>query len=346
MGFNSTASMPWASQVQSNYAANPTPEIPASQFLLAGGLTFPSVGHGQALYNPDTNNVMPRLGFAYQLGTHTVIRGGFGSYFGSLGTRLQDVIQNSGFLATTNVIPTLNNGLSYVATNSNPFPNGFVQPTGAALGSQTNVGNAISFFNQTPKAARLEKFQTDIEHELPGRILLDVGYAGARNYALEVTRSLSALPDQYLSTSITRDQTTINYLTGNLPNPFFGVPQFAGTTRGGSNTIARSVLLSPYPQFAGVSYFTYDGKGWYDALNVRVERRFSRGFMAQLNYTFSKYLEAVTLLNPGDTRPAKAPSNQDYPNHISITGIYQLPFGEGKRFLPHVHSVGVRLFCD
>lgn len=339
MGFNSTAAMPWASQVQANYAANPTPEIPASQFLLSGGLTFPGVGHGQGLYHSDANNLMPRLGFAYQVFPKTVIRGGFGSYFGSLGTRLQDVIQNSGFLATTNVIASTNGGVTYSATNSNPFPNGFVLPTAASLGSQTNIGNAISFFNQNPKAARLQKFQVDIEHEFPGHVLLDVGYAGARNYDLEVTRSLSALPDQYLSTSPTRDQTTINYLTGNLPNPFFGVSQFAGTTRGSSSTIARSVLLSPYPQFAGISYFTYDGKGWYDALNVRLEKRFSHGFMFQMNYTFSKYLEAVSLLNPGDAAPSKAPSNQDYPNHISISGIYQLPFGQGQRFLSNVHSI-------
>ena len=340
MGFDPSASMPWASQVQANYAANPTPEISTSQFLLSGGLTFPSAnGHGQTLYHPDTNNIMPRIGFAYSLNDKTVIRGGFGSYFGSLGTRLQDVIQNSGFLATTNFIPTLNNGVSYVANISNPFPNGFVQPTGATLGAQTNVGNAVSFFNQNPKAARLAKFQVDIEHELPGHVLLDVGYAGARDYDLEVTRSLSPFPDQYLSTSPTRDQATINYLTANLPNPFFGIPQFAGTTRGGSSTIARSILMSPYPQFAGISYFTYDGRAWYNALNVRVEKRFSHGFMTQMTYTFSKFLDQTTLLNPGDASPSRAPSNQDYPQHISIAGIYELPFGRGRHFLSHVHGV-------
>lgn len=339
MGFNPNAGQPWAEQVLANYAQNPTPEIPASQFLLTGGLTFPGVnGHGQGLYHTDGREVEPRLGFAYQLGSHTVIRGGFGSYFGSLGTRLQDVIQ-TGFLATTNVIPTTNGGVTYSATNSNPFPNGLVQATGATLGSQTYVGNAISFFNQNPKAARLEKFQIDIEHELPGHVLLDVGYAGARDYDLEVSRSLSALPDQYLSTLPTRDQTTINYLTASLPNPFYGVPQFAGTTRGGSSTIARSILLSPYPQYAGVSYFSYNGLGWYDALNVRVEKRFSHGFSAQLNYTFSKYLEATSYLNPGDAGPSKAPSSQDYPNHWSITGIYHFPFGQAQRFLSHVPSV-------
>ena len=340
MGFNPQAVQPWAQQVMANYAANPTPEIPAANFLLTGGLTFPTPnGHGQGLYNPDTNNIMPRLGFAYQMTPKTVIRGGFGSYFGSLGTRLQDVIQNSGFLTTTNVIPSANGGVTYLATNSNPFPNGFVSPTGATLGSQTNVGNAISFFNQNPLAARLEKFQVDIERELPGHILLDIGYAGARDYDLEVSRSLSPLPDQYLSTLPTRDQTTINYLTANLPNPFYGVTQFAGTTRGATNTIARSILLSPYPQFAGVSYYTYDGKAWYDAANVRVEKRFSHGFMAQLNYTHSKYDEATSLLNAGDLSPVKAPSTQDYPNHWSLSGIYELPFGPGKPLLSHAHGV-------
>jgi hypothetical protein len=340
MGFDPSASMPWASQVQANYAANPTPEISTSQFLLSGGLNFPTAnGHGQALYHPDTNNIMPRLGFAYTMNDKTVVRGGFGSYFGSLGTRLQDVIQNSGFLATTNFIPTLNNGVSYIANISNPFPNGFVQPTGATLGAQTNVGNAISFVNQNPRAARLAKFQVDIEHELPGHVLLDVGYAGARDYDLEVTRSLSPFPDQYLSTSLTRDQATINYLTANLPNPFFGVPQFAGTTRGGSSTIARSILMSPYPQFAGISYYTYDGRAWYNALNVRVEKRFSHGFMTQMTYTFSKFLDQTTLLNPGDAVPARAPSNQDYPQHISIAGIYEFPFGRGRHFLSHVHGI-------
>lgn len=339
MGFNPSAAMPWAAQVESNYAANPTPEISAQQMYLTGGLTYPTPnGHGQPLYHADWLEIEPRLGFAYQIGPHTVIRGGFGSYFGSLGTRLQDVIQ-TGFLGTTNVIPTTNNGVSYIATNSNPFPNGFNQPTGASLGSQTYVGNAISFFNQNPKAARLEKFQIDVEHELPGHILIDAGYAGSRNYDLEVSRSLSALPDQYLSTLPTRDQTTINYLTANLPNPFFGVPQFAGTTRGGSSTISRATLLAPYPQFAGISYYSYNGLGWYDALNVRVEKRFSHGFSAQLNYTFSKYLEAVSYLNPGDSGPAKAPSSQDYPNHWSVTGIYHFPFGQGQKFLSNAHSI-------
>jgi hypothetical protein len=160
---------------------------------------------------------------------------------------------------------------------------------------------------------------------------------GARDNDLEISRSLSALPDQYLSTSPVRDPATINFLTTNLPNPF-NIPAFAGTGRAGS-VIARSALLSPYPQFTSVTSFNYDGTASYNALNVRIEKRFSNGFMAQANYTFSKFIEATSYLNAGDATPTRAISNQDFPHHISVSGIYEFPFGRGRKYLTSGHSV-------
>lgn len=331
LGFDSNAAQPFAAQVQANYAANPTPEIPPSQFLVNGGLTFAGVGgQPRALYAKDINNLMPRLGFALSLTPKTVFRGGYGMYFGSLGTRMEDAIQ-TGFIQSTTLVPTLDGGQTFSATLDNPFPNGFLPPLGSALGTLTNVGNAITFNNYHPQAARLQKFQFDLERELPGRILVDIGYSGSRNSDLEIARSLSALPNKYLSTTGARDPATINYLTTNLPNPF-NIPQFAGTARAGS-VISRAALLSPYPQFSSVSTFVYDGKAWYNAVNARVERRFSKGFTAQGTYTFSKFIEATSYLNPGDATPTRAISNQDFPHHVSLSGIYEFPFGHGHRFL-------------
>ena len=52
LGFDPTAAMPFAAQAQASYALNPTPEIPAAQFLPAGGLTFAGVGgKPRGLYN-------------------------------------------------------------------------------------------------------------------------------------------------------------------------------------------------------------------------------------------------------------------------------------------------------
>jgi hypothetical protein len=334
-GFDPTAAQPFEAAVAANYGKSPTPEITPAQFSVKGGPTFVGVqGRSRGVWGYDKNNFMPRLGFSYNITPSTVIRGGFGMYFGSLGTRLGEVIQ-TGFIRSTQLVPSNDGGVTFAATLANPFPDGFLQPRGAADGPATSVGNAISYFNQNPRAPRLHKWQFDIQRELPGRFVVELGYQGARDRDLEYSRSPSALPNQYLSTSLTRDQNTINYLSANLPNPFAGIADFNGTGLAGS-VISRQSLLSPFPQFSGVSTWSYDGKGWYDGLTAKVEKRFSRGYTVVFNYTFSKFIEQNTLLNPGDATPAKVISDQDFPHHVSLTAIVELPFGRGRRFGSHL----------
>jgi hypothetical protein len=337
-GFDPTATLPFAAQAVANYAKNPTPEVSPSQFLVQGGLQFAGVGgQPRTFYEPERTEFMPRAGFAYSPNAKTVIRGGVGVFYGSLGIRLQDAIQ-TGFNQQTNVVPTNDGGITFAATLANPFPTGILQPTGSSLGPLTYVGNSISFFNQHPLAPRLLKYEVDVQRELPGRFVLSAGYLGSRGSDLEVSRSFKPLPNQYLSTSPTRDQTTINYLTANLPNPFGSIPLFAGTGLAGS-VVPRTALIAPYPQFSGISYYTYDGKSWYDALNVKLEKRFSHGYMVALTYTWSSFLAATNLLNPGDAAPAKYRSAQDYPHHIALSWIYELPFGHGRPLLSGMKGI-------
>src|ERR1035441_1716335 len=61
--------------------------------------------------------------------------------------------------------------------------------------------------------------------------------------------------------------------------------------------------------------------------------------MAQANYTFSKYIEATSYLNAGDPTPTRAISSQDFPHHVSVSGIYEFPFGHGRKYLSGAHSV-------
>jgi hypothetical protein len=337
-GFDPTAALPFAAQAAANYAKNPTPEVSPSMFQVQGGLTFAGVsGQPRTVYDPETKEFMPRVGFAYAPNSKTVIRGGVGIFYGSVGVRLQDAIQ-TGFNQATNIVPTNDGGITFASSLSNPFPSGIVQPTGSTLGALTYVGNAISFFNPQPLAARLVKYEFDIQRQLPGSFVFSAGYLGSRGYDLEVSRSFKPLPNQYLSTSQTRDQTTINYLNANLPNPFNGISLFAGTALSGS-VVPRTALIAPYPQFSGISYYSYDGKSWYDALNVKVEKRFSHGYLAALTYTWSSFLSAVTLLNAGDTEPSKFRSAQDYPHHIALSGIYELPIGRGRPFLSGLKGI-------
>ena len=55
--------------------------------------------------------------------------------------------------------------------------------------------------------------------------------------------------------------------------------------------------------------------------------------MATGNYTFSKFIQADELLNPGDQAPVRVISDQDVPHRLSISTVTELPFGKGKPFL-------------
>ena len=151
-GFDFNSPNPLDAQVRANYAQSPLPEIPDSQFRLVGGLTFPGVnGQPRTLFSRDRNNLMPRIGLAYTLDQKTVLRGGYGVYFGPLGIQRNDVIQ-SGFSTTTSLVPSLDNGLTFVATLGNPFPTGILTPRGNADGLLTFAGRSISFYEESPRA--------------------------------------------------------------------------------------------------------------------------------------------------------------------------------------------------
>jgi hypothetical protein len=335
-GLDYAASLPIETQVKANYARNPTPEVAPDQFRVRGGLTFAGVnGQPRTLWERDSNNFMPRIGFAYNLAGKTVLRGGYGVFFGFLGTRRGDVIQ-TGFSQETTLIPSLDGGLTFVATLANPFPNGILDPLGAKLGAMTNVGQAVTFINTKPLAPYMQRWQLSLQREFPHRIVLDAGYVGNRGTHVETTRDLDAVPIQYLSRSGVRDDATINYLTTNLPNPFY--PLLPGTGRAGT-LIPRYSLLTGYPQFTSLTTTTNEGYSWYHSLQVKVEKRFSAGYTLQAAYTRSKLMEAIDFLNPGDPAPARTISDQDYPQRITISGIYELPFGRGRRWASGARGV-------
>jgi hypothetical protein len=194
----------------------------------------------------------------------------------------------------------------------------------------------VTFINVAPLAPYMQRWQLSLQHELPRRIVIDAGYVGNRGTHVETTRDLNAAPVAYLSRSPVRDDATINYLTANLPNPFY--PLLPGTGRAGT-LIPRYSLLTAYPQFTGLTTTTNEGYSWYHALQVKAEKRFSAGYTLQAAYTFSKLMEAVEFLNPGDPAPYRSISDQDYPQRITVSGIYELPFGRGRRWASRAPGV-------
>ena len=108
--------------------------------------------------------------------------------------------------------------------------------------------------------------------------------------------------------------------------PATASPDFRG------QTIARERLLRPYPHFDAVNTTTNEGTSSYHALQVGLNRRFSGGYTLSGNYTLSRFTEATEFLNPADPTPWEGISSQDVPHRLTISGIWEVPVGRGRRF--------------
>ena len=171
---------------------------------------------------PDTNNWQPRFGAAYQISDKTVLRGGFGVYTSPF---VIAGVRQSGFSQSTNIVPTLDNGLTFVGTLANPFPSGVQDPVGSSLGPNTFVGRQLDRFSYVEGVRNEQnaRWAITVQRELPGTWLLELGYVGCTWLGPDASsRTTTRCPRQYLSTSPARDQATINFLTANVTNPFPG----------------------------------------------------------------------------------------------------------------------------
>ena len=208
-----------------------------------------------------------------------------------------------------------------------------LEPVGNANGRQQGLGQAIDFFNQNPGVSKQLRYQIGFQRELPGGFVVEAAYVGNYGYDIEIVRNINALPNEYLNTDNSRTaamNANNTFLTGSVANPFAGL--LPGTSFN-NPTIARSQLLRPYPQFADIRTTNNDGKSWYNSAQVSLQKRFSKGYTLGLSYTYSNWKQATEYLNPDDATPTKMISDLDVPHRLSVSGILELPFGKGRRFL-------------
>ena len=337
--FDFATANPVSQQAAANYARNPIPQVAASAFKTTGGLLFAGVGNQpNALWGADKNNFAPRIGLAYSLNSKTVIRTGYGIFYDVIGVDKVDVNQG-GFNQPTNLIPTLDNGQTFIATLRNPFPNGIDPATGSAAGLTTFLGRGVSYFNSKPVSPYNQRWSFSIQRQLPGGVVIDTAYVGNRAAKLAVSRELNAIPLQYLSTSPNRDQTAIDFLSRQVANPFFGIAAFSGTGLANQN-IAVSQLLRPYPQFTSITSSFPAGYSYYHSLQVNAEKRMSKGLSFQASWTYSKFMEATSYRNETDSALEKVISDLDFTHRFVLSSIYEFPAGKGRRWLNTLPFVG------
>ena len=297
-----------------------------------GGVEFA----GQNGYPTTTGNmgsrISPRAGFAYAVDPHTVVRGGYGTFYMPL------VYSGSSALAPGYVLTnSIASGNPSLVTLSNPFPTFKTQATGNANGLSQNIGTTLSVIDQGRRAPFYQSYSFDVEHEFPMGLAFKLGYVGGHGRNLPNSLNINQLQDQYYSKGA-----TLTAAANKVTNPYAGLGNF-GT---GTITLAQSLL--PFPQYSTITDSISDGRSYYNAMDIKIQKRFSRGFSVLVGYTWSANWDNIwgaygssNTLNPGNNgpqdiynlAPEMARATNDIPNRFTSAVSYELPFGHGKQFL-------------
>ena len=285
---------------------------------LRGGLLFADQGGlPRGAFEPTLNTWQPRIGVAYKVSDRLplVLRGGIGRYF--LPTTDNGGFQ--GFSAVTTAQTTTADFLP-LATLSNPFPSGLIQPTGASLGLATQAGGTIQFSDPNRRVPDVWQFSGGFQYEVFHGLVVDTSYVGSRTHNLQVSNDINSLTTDQLALGTT-------YLNQAQPNPFYKVLP-SNTSRGAAATTQRRNLLVPYPQFTSITEVAQSlGKSWYNSMQLKVEKRMSHGLSLLASYTVSKNMEALAYLNPQDKTLSRELAAYDVPQRLAFSGIYEFPVG-------------------
>jgi len=333
-GFSPTADNGIAAAAQAAYAANPQPQLPVSSFKALGGLTFTSPSRPN-IYDTKSHIVSPRAGFAWTphlWDNKTVLRGGAGILVDPLYPLPTSI--SSGFSQQTTIplpsslIPPI------LSTLSNPFPNGFLAPSGSSKGAATFLGNSISFLNPNTINPYTVRWEFSVQRQLPGQMVLEAAYIGSHTMHEFISTNLNYVPRQFLSKSLVRDNATITLLTGSLTNanPFKGLIPAVSSFNGANTTLQQ--LVVPYPQFPVNGVTMVDnpaGSGYYQSLNIRLQKRYGHGLILLNNFIWNRMEDRLAYLNPSDSQPEKRISSDSRPLRDVMTATYQLPIGHGRK---------------
>jgi hypothetical protein len=337
----------WANLKTQYDAANPTAKYPypSPPSVLTGGYEFPGVnGAPRRLYDTDWTNIQPRIGFAYRVGDKTVIRGGAGIYYqaATQGGTTTGFTQSTGYNTSLDggVTPSAGASLNGAYSLANPFPNGFAAPTGASQGIQTNIGNGVGYDAPGFSIPRTYQYSFGIQREFWHSIVAEISYAGNYQNHINLGQNLNheTFPNQTVAIADPA------YYSRSIPNPFFGFLPVTSSL-GNSANISANNLFRPDPIYQDITNYLIQ-QGWYrsDQLQVRIEQRAfgsatgtgKAGVLTWvLSYAFGKSFEANHRLNGWNASEpiVKEIDNTDKAQNLTISGVWDLPFGHDRRML-------------
>lgn len=317
LGIRYEYDQPWYEQ--NNKTANVLPDntveyagqVPTG--AVAGSIVCPT----RACYNANYNQIMPRVGFAYQAMNRLVIRGGYGatSFFEgySFNQRLTSSPPFSLAINTNAPVPTTTSG-------GNPFTveEGF---GGQDYGINPNY-NLYSVWPQNVQPAYIHQFTLVTEYALTNELSLGVGYHGQDGHHLADYRNGNQLTAQQAQD-----------LNGNC-----------------GAAVIPAVDQTPYYALVGEcgSILTTESQArmTYNAGQLTLRQRTHHGLEYTLNYTYSKSLtdtsgnyavantsfNGLSAQNGYDLNADYGPSGMDIRHSLNFVGVYDLPFGRGRAY--------------
>jgi hypothetical protein len=239
-----------------------------------------------------------------------VVRGAYGIFDEYLDTNVTlqwakvPPFETTQTINNTTPAPTFNwanpfQGQPLVAANPNPG-----QPCSFGLVlnscSQPNVFAGLPEMQQT----YVQQWNLAVQTQLMKDLSLDVAYVGNKT----THEQMISVPD-------------------NVPAPGPGAIQ----------------SRRPYPQWGQFSLGISNGNATYNALQVKLEKRFSAGYQMLLSYTHSKCLDEGTSQTAPQTvnllKANHAVCDYDLPNNMTVSSVYELPFGKGHKFLGNANRV-------
>jgi hypothetical protein len=308
---------------------------------LSGGLRFAGVdGNRRVGSEAALTTFQPRFGAAYRMGDKTVLRGGYGMFYANWPTT--DYSQTQGFSASTALVTTLDESRTpRPNTLRNPFPTGVGTPLGAALGLNTFAGANFNWWNPEAKLPQVHQFSFGIQRRLSASSSLDVSYVGSRTRNLMTSKPFNLQSDDFVKQCDPSRGGNRAFCDALVPNPFFGLPEFTGTSLGLSSTISRLRANRPHPQFDGdlTQLGLSAGKMWYNSAQVVYRHVFNHGLALNANYTFSKQISQEGWLNNYASIPQRSLTTFDRPHVFKFSAHYELPVGKGRRFAPNANRL-------
>ena len=259
-------------------------------------------------YDTNLNTWNPRVGFAWQL-PHTdrfVLRGGYGIYHSrTTGQPFIQLLTAAPFAIINQPAATANAS----ATLASPFPAPATIPSFPAYSPSTALGPTT--IDQDYRPPSVQRYSMGLQTKLPGSMVLEIGYTGARD------------------THLIRQRSVNQALLASPTNPIRGVT---------TNTTTNIALRVPYQGFSAPGFTVLENAGaaWYNALDASLEKRFSHGLQFLASYTYARLLSTDSNASNGgngglaqgdqnNQQQRYGPDNFVRDQRFVLSGVYNLP---------------------